>query len=330
MKPLLVLATFLVAGCSALTGDAPAPTTTTAAVVTCPTQAEQLAAHQVMQESDMDLLGTHWTIRMEGTLEGDIGTFIVAVDLDANAAYMSAPGLTTKFKAPYLSMQVEDEAYYARNHNPANSAAAFLEEFTKEDELGIGFSDELSLADYEVTCVTLGGKEALKFRYDKDGYVDETTVERAAPHRPLAGRYVDPALQDNFRVSVSYDRPNIVPDSSLTRLPVTMAWEQLDFAEAEGAFAYELRAGSETSWAPLTELDILILGDEAHDQGVIYNQYRLQAGTYELDEGEYTFADADNNQMLSTGDTLLIALVDGYAFSFYDSWASAEADWTLV
>lgn len=307
------------AGCSQLSdlvGGEPDACIAPTEAVTIFTNGERFAEKLVTS------FDTTFTMVLTGTIEGEPDTLTIAYDAANNAALLRGNDFDMRLKAGYYSIAEGLDGIYGRDLDPAATAKAFLVEFMAEDDLGVSFADDLTAADYEVTCGAANGVEIATFTYDVDGLRDVITFERNSPNRPLSGQTVDPALQDNFRVSISYDQPTIRVDDALDRIWLTVALDGLDYETVEDGWIGEYRIGDETEWAQLSEIDLAIVTEG----GQILDTYEFQPGEWEIDEGYYDFTDADGNGLLSAGDLLEIGLLDGFDFTFWDNWAEETVD----
>ncbi len=319
----LVLGIALLSGCAGFEDDKASDESPLEACLDGP------AAELIFERAEdhvMDLLSDldeTFTIVLVGTLEGEIDTMTISYDAPANAALISGNEFDMRTAGGFYSVvDASLDGFYGRDMDPASSAKAFLEEILGEDDLGVSFADDPVASDYAVECSTLGGQEVVTFTYDDGTVQDVFTVERASPHRTLTGSSVDPALQDNFRFSISYDDPNIVVDSSQPRIFPTFE-VLLESYDDVGDGMIELSTfGADTEWVPIADLDLLIV-DEYGDP---WDLYEFEPGLWEIDEGYYEFRDIDQNGLLSAGDSIEVGLQYGFDWGLFDNWADDTAD----
>ncbi len=317
---ILLAASALLPGCvslDSLTGDE-----SPQEAPSCPTESQKLAAWNAGQDFETGLGDQPLTMRLEGTLEGEVDTIQIYLDPEHQALRMDSSDGDLRRVGPVYSIRSDEGAFQGRDHNPATGYEAFLAELD-EDEAP-SFLDDLVLEDYTVTCLTRGGTELLEFRYEQDGYLDVSHVEANAPYRVVSGQVTDPQLQDNFRVSVAYGRPLIIVDADARRVPLTLE------LEADNAFMNErgglymdatFKGGSE--WAPFEELAFHLVDS---GDGTVYASDRLADGAWDLGDGDYfEFRDKDDNGLLSEGDEMILDLGPGLDISFWDDWAGAYA-----
>lgn len=325
---LLMVVAFVLAGCSDPDPKPgpPSSSSTIPSTEACPSDAlrRQVYADSEAYFEDRLLVDVPGTVRLEGTLEGEVGTFIVAVDPAKKAMRVSGPGLEVRVAEPYYSMEMEDGddvlAAYGRDHRPGATYDEFMDQFAGED--APSFTDDLTVDDYVATCKEQGGVEVIEYRYESGGRRSVNVAERTGSHRPLSGEEVDPALQDNFRASVSYDVPAITVDASLERRPLTWAFDVVDSGENDrGGIHLSGTLAEETEWAPFTELEVHLIDQ---GDGSVYFEETLASKTYDMGDGDlFTFTDKDSNGKLSAGDTFVMDVGQGLDIYLYDTWAEA-------
>lgn len=304
------LASTVLAGCTALLEDG-----------ACVDASEARRLYDGAQDWLEDLGSTAFTMRLEGTIEGTVDTVVMSADPDDNAVHLESGEGIIVFEHPYYSIETGDLSGYGRDHDDRNTAGSVLDELLGED-LGVSFADDIQFSDYGYECATLGGLEVLRFHYEFDGTVDEFSVPLEGTPYPVSGRSVDPALQDNFRISVSLDPPRIRADDALERLPLTI--DILGFAFEDGGDGVISSGilGAETEWVPFSELDLAVTEAET---GAEWGVYELEPGEWELDEGYYILEDRDDNDLLSEGDYLEVGLAYDFDWELLDTWAGAYA-----
>lgn len=290
----------------------------------CPTDALRRQVYADAEAFGNDRLGVDvaGTIRLEGTMEGEIGTFVFALAPAAKSLRFSIPGTEVRVVEPFFSIEStgdEPVAVYGRDHRPGSTFDEFLEEFGGEDEAS--FTDDLTVDDYVATCVERGGVAAIEYRYERDGRRDVNVAERTGAHRPLSGEIVDPALQDNYRISVSYDVPTVTVDASLERMPSTWGFGIIDsYTNARGGLYLSGKLDDATTWAPLHELEVHLV-DEA---GTVYVSEPLASKLYDMGDGDlFRYTDQDANGKFSQDDTFFMDVGPGLDIAIFDAWAMA-------
>ena len=323
-------------------GMQPIPTDTAASTPTstgpppCPAPGEALAAFTAAEAmmADDGLPGGTWSLRMEGQMEGEIGSMTVSSDPARKALFMVASfggeGVDARFVHPHFSMAAGGEGFQGRDHDPAADGQSFIEDAGSDgtEELGVDFGDDLGLDDFTVTCAEQDGTPTLEFRHADEDSLQTVVVERQAPHRLLGGRDRDNVTRDDLRFSFSYDPPNIQVDTTLPRAPLEVGLRVLAQHDTGEGVLTRVRLAEDSQWAPMSEFDVAVVGAEESDLGQPYNRYRLQEGTFAMDEGTFTFEDLDGNDLLSAGDVLEVTVLYGYDFQIYDNWAAGYVAWT--
>ena len=323
-----VLAAILIAGCSSPSApehatNTNAPTTT---IAPCPSETLRRAAYADAEAFlKDDILQTAFTMRMEGTMQGKVGTNIFALDPAAKAVRISAAENDVRVAGTYYSVSSGETKIYGRNHQPGaqyQQVFDLMQNSVKNPEPD--FFDDLTVEDYAATCIEQGGVAAIEYRYEKGGRKDVNVAESGGRHRPLSGETVDAALQDNYRASMSYATPTIVVDSTLPKIPLMVKMDPIVYTQNERggiSMIAELKPG--TAWAPFGEIQTQLVGSD----GTIVAARPLQAGIWNMDDGDlFEYQDKDSNSMLSTGDRFSMDLGPDLDIGFFDTWAGASAN----
>lgn len=343
---LLLCATIALAGCA---GEAPAadavpaspsaavpsaivpvpsPTPATAAppVETCPSPALKAAAYAAAEAFFTDLGGKRLTMQMEGTMEGVVGTITFAIDPQAKRMLVddSNEGRYV-FVGEQYSVKADGTTVVGRDFNPKGAFWNYYQLIMGDmrADQTTGFAADLTVGDYEAECVTLGGVEAIRYTSESGDMRDVFTLERAAPHRPLSGTVVDPALKDNYRVKLAYGEPTISLDASGTRAAPTITFEIVDKrTNAQGGVYMSVRIAEDTHYARFSDLDVRLVGED----GTVYREDDLEHADYDFDDGDnFQYRDRDGDEMVSPGDTFVMDVGPGLDIFFYDVWSKQYA-----
>lgn len=322
----LISVAVLVAGCSAASttpsSTVAIPQTTT--IAPCPDDGLRRSAYADAGEFfEGDILRTAFTMRLEGTMEGKVGTRMLALDAVAKSVRVSDGDTDVRVVGTFYSVSSGDTKQYGRNHQAGAQYEGIVEILQASiHDAEPDFLDDLGVDDYTATCMDQGGVQAIRYSYQKDGRKDVKVVERIGKHRPLSGESVDPAMQDNYRASMSYATPTITVDATLPKVPITAIIEPITYAQnARGGLTMvaEMKAG--TAWAPFGEILTQIVGTD----GTVYAARVLQAGIWQLGDGDlFEYQDKDANGILSTGDRFSMDLGPGLDVAFFDAWANTS------
>lgn len=314
---LSLLLASMASGCTDLLGDSEDPP--------CISSEEAVAVFEAGQ-SYADALVTDleksFVMQMAGTLEGEVDAVTLAYNAGTQAALLSSSEGDLRFRDGFYAITSDEGSFYGRNLDPEANAEAFLRDAFEEEDLGVEFADDIQASQYTATCTVLGERDAVEFVYERGEMRDVVIMERNGLHRPLSGESIDPALQDNFRFSFSYDRPTIEIDTSLDRIWLTVGIELLEETYAEEAYEMSFAFTDDTEWADLSELDFAVV-DEVGD---IWDVYEFKPGAWEIDEGDYEFRDRDGNGLLSAGDDITVGLLNGFDWTLWDEWAESTVD----
>lgn len=310
-----ILAFVMFAGCSSIPDDSQ----TQAAA--CPTDSIKRTAYAAAQDYiDDEIMGGKVAASMSliGTLEGEIDDVLLKIDPARDAFYIRSNEGTLTVVGHENTIVEDDLEIYSRNYKP-NFLQEWLEMISEEDDAELSFIDELTVDDYTASCTTLGGKDVIEFSYSGNGVEETKTAEADWPYRPLTGRTVDPALQDNYRLSMSYDVPMISIDRTLTKFPITWGLEADNaFTNVRGGLYIDATFTDDTEWAPLGEFEFHLVDTD----GTVYVSDVLDDGAWDMGDGDYfEFRDKDKNDMLSPGDEMIMDVGPGLDIQFYDTWA---------
>lgn len=251
---------------------------------------------------------------------------IFATAPSSGSLRFSGPETEVRIAGEFYSMEIDevgtedDLSIYGRNHQPMAFFNQFMAEF--EDDTP-SFTDDLTVDDYIATCKTQGGVEVIEYLYEKDGRRDVNVAEKTGLNRPLSGESVDPALQDNFRMSISYEAPTIAVDTSLPKAPLTWSWDIVDeTTNARGGPYISGKVHEDSEWAPLSEFIVRLVDS---GDGTVYLEEQLKNGFHDFQDGDiFRYNDHDSNAKISTGDTFIIDLGPGLDVTLFDKWASSE------
>jgi hypothetical protein len=317
----------LIAGCAAPAKESPSAVSspTTAPIPACPTPTLARQAYDAGEEFFGDEFPEQaFTMQLEGTVEGEVGVFLIAHAPATQGIRALTPDGEFRVLGKYYTIDADDVQGYGRDHQPDATYDSFIEGFEEDDDGPTSFLDGLSFSDYAASCTTHQGQPAIEFRYERDGLKDVAIVLQAAPYRAVAGERVDPALQDNYRVSLKYDVPTITLQTTLPRIPITAPLDVLQFyTNARGGQYMLAEFGSGTEWAPLSEVEYQLVDSV----GTLYLQDPLQEGTFDLGDGDvFRFDDRDNNNMLSADDVIEYDLGPSLDIAFWDTWANGSVN----
>lgn len=328
-----VLAAALLAGCASQDGGAPTPALTTPTSTpasptpgACPSEELRLAAYEAADGAMKDFEGVRFSGSSQGTFEGDAGTISFAVDpaqrlLDFRQNLDER--VDVRVNGTWYSIDAPDQRGHGRDLREGAIFDLFYADFLEGFEEDGGFEDSLVLADYNTTCKTVAGVEVVEFRYEEEGKKMVMQMERAPPHRPIAGEYADPLTQDNQRLSFTYDAVSVKVDDDLPKFPVDMIIDVLNYTVNErGGITMTASISDETAWVPLEDLDFRLMDTE----GRMWFEHELADGFYDMEDGDtFEFDDVDGNGLLSERDVFTMDVGAQLDIVFFDTWADQVA-----
>ena len=340
---LLLPLALVLAGCAA-PSDAPGTPTpstaggsaTTPAVASptpdasCPTPAQKRAAFDGATAFLESLEGHRLVATLEGTLEGEVGTITIAADPENHRLHFAstADESDVRVDGTNYSVSTTEATGHGRHLKPGAIFATFygalLEGAGDDPTGGVSFAADKGVDDYEARCLTLGGVDAIEFGYEGENETETIVVEADGLHRPLSMRIVDPPLKDDYRAKFSYDAPTIRVQTSLPRLPPTLAFDVVDtYTNDRDGLYLSARFNDDAHWVDLDDVSIELVDDE----GSVYYEAPLRDGDYDMEDGDFfQFRDRDDNGLLSTGDTFVMDVGPGLDVAFFDAWSREYAD----
>lgn len=305
------------AGCTSLGGSSPC--------VDDDTQRRMKAALERFETADIG--EEPMTMVFDGRMDGENSDITIAVSPAQKALRLSIPDMEIRVKGneySYEDLSDDPDAIdvYGRNHRPNALYDEFLELANDDSEDSTEFLNEVAFEDYTISCTESNGVQLAELSYEDEDSEERLVVERSGQFRPVQGIVRDDISDDNFRVSISYQEPTIKVDTTLQRVPLTVALESASaFENARGGVIETMIVTDGTEWAPLSQLTVQLTDGES-----VYREDALRAGNFDWDDGDtFRFDDRDGNGLLSDGDRMTYDLGPGLFVGLWDSWAGASA-----
>lgn len=335
LRPACLLLALAVAGC-AMPGTAPTPSsaaptmeaTPAPTLPVCPSPELRQAAYDESHGFMDRLEGVRIIGSMQGTLEGDVGEIYFAVDPEAKLLHLkhTAKDAEVRVNGSLYSIETEGGRGQARDHRPGATFDKFYADFiesTADADDGLRFEDDLVLGDYAASCKTVGDVEVVEFRYENGSEKMVMQVERAAPHRPVAGEFADPVRQDNYRMAFAYGAVKVAVKTTLPKLPIDVIVDVIDYKVNERTgITMTASISEETPWVPLEELEFRLMDTD----GRMWYRHDLADGFYDMEDNDtFEFDDVDANGLFSEGDVFTMDVGARLDIVFFDKWADKVA-----
>lgn len=275
------------------------------------------------------------TNQLEGKQSGDIWDATLSLDI-SNKTYLLQGdqgdfAQDTRAKGQFWSRHNqpddgEEFKGYGRDFNPEGAADTMLKQLISGTEnatnSGPQFLNDLGADDFNATCTTRDGRDAIKYTYeDSEGREAVAYVEENPPHRFLYELEKDPALDHNLRRTYSYKPIPVSVDKSHPKAPPSIYYKELESRQTDdGGSLLKGQVVERTQWAKFSDTEAVV-----HNGYSIIDRAQLRSGTIQLDGGTLTYEDNDNNQMISPGDVFTWDVDSGLNGGFFDQWSQKVA-----
>ncbi|MGB0653739.1 MAG: hypothetical protein ACPGQL_11130 [Thermoplasmatota archaeon] len=300
--------------------------------VPCLSGAVESAFNQTDEGGYWDMLGTRFTIVWEGDIGETVGRLAVSVD-ESNQTLLvrqetEQDNQELRYRQEFYNLVTnrdteQEETVLGRDFHPQGAARLVAEEFKKDETDFWDSVDDLSIEEYNVSCVVRDGRDAVLLHHQSTTGEEQIVLEAAPPHRPISGFFVDPFLDEQGRVSFTYDPFSVDIDMEATRVAAQLALEVVSEPANEHYMNISAEVQDQSARIPFDELEFHIWDEDSRRAE---KMFQMGHGTWEMGTvGWFVFYDNDRDEHLSTGDSYVASLRDDHVVRFYDLWADRYA-----